>query len=170
MHKHIQQYLDCGYQPLLDHRSLIGSEILIHQTLNRIVKFGQDSAYHFFVEYARGNPHDAFPVFYKHEMPLGPFLDVSNEPYTLTEMELLAELSDGEARGVIAWVNASIEMIKNGGDVSGAPDPFDLAQPFLNLREIARQNGLGLDLRKSHNFMSRQTTLGRRIVITDPFS
>lgn len=170
MRNHIESYKSQGYQPILVNASCIGAEVLVHPGLNRVVKFGQDRAYDVFVRYAQTFPSPAFPDFYHHETPAGPFTASSNEPYTVTEMECLVAVTTAEGEALLGWVQDVIAALRDGSDPHAISDPFQLTQALLELWKVAIGAGVGFDMLKSSNYMARNVGGRREIVITDPFN
>ncbi|MRS98740.1 hypothetical protein GJQ57_08730 [Ralstonia pickettii] len=103
MQKHIDSYKKKGFVPVAVNGSGIGAEVYIDHGQNKVVKFGQDSAYDVFVRYALSAPCPDFPCFFHHDTPAGPFRINSNEPYTVTEMEVLEPLTAHESHALVAW-------------------------------------------------------------------
>ncbi|KAB0659949.1 hypothetical protein [Burkholderia diffusa] len=170
MNNHIQQYIQNGYQYVSNNASAIGATVLVSQTGDRIVKFGQDSAYDVFVTHALHFPSSKFPVFYCHSKPAGAFNAASNKPYTVTEMERLDPLTQVEATTVMTWVRAVFAAWQNSTNISLVPDPYNLTSTLIQLRGVALANLVGLDVLKPANYMARISQCQREIVFIDPLN
>ena len=170
MQSHIASYKQQGYQPISTNNSCIGAEVLFHSELNKVVKFGQDCAYDVFVKHAMAFPSPAFPRFFHHDTPAGPFATNSNKPYTVTEMEHLSELTVEEGTALLNWFGEMISAFKNGSDPNAIADPFQLTPTLLELKKVAVGASVGLDMQKTTNYMARNLNGRREIVITDPFN
>jgi len=144
--------------------SNIGGQMLTNG--NNIVKFGQDSSYHVYVNFVQNQatPLTCFPFIYNHTLPLGPFSFSSNQPYSVTEMEILQPLKQSDMHAYEAWIKSNIAIIGNGG--KAATDPFRLELGVQLLIKNAQFKKIGLDLLKGDNIMQRSSG---EYVITDPY-
>ncbi|MCD0495542.1 hypothetical protein LP085_01635 [Achromobacter sp. MY14] len=149
----------------------VGSRVFVNKELGRAVKFNQDPAYDKFAEFARSNPQPALPVIHVHTKPLGEFKSLSNDQYTVTELELLAVLSAEEQQLVEDWVKAEFASLRSEMQPAGfQDDPYDLRLTFNSLRTEAARVGVHLDVLKGSNFMKRGTDGELRVVFIDPFA
>jgi len=170
MHEHIKKYLFRGFRKIKTD-SGTGSHILIHKRKKVVVKFNQDPAYDKFVEYILRKPSQGFPVYYLHEKPVGEFIPLSNEPYTVTELELLCPLRKTEQEHYLKWNKIVMSHLQNGGDFESISyDPFTLNYSLSLLFEEAKEVGVNIDWNKSSNFMARVIGKKRKYVISDGFN
>lgn len=170
MHEHINTYKRLGYVELKTD-SGTGSYVLVRRQERLVVKFNQDPAYDQFAEYALANPISALPKIFRHERPLGDFKPLSNDAYTITELELLDPLSPMEEQSVLSWISDVFSWLRAGSEPSAMPsDPHALQSAFSQLRSEAIRTGAGLDMIKGSNYMKRVSESGSRVVITDPFN
>ena len=164
MHYHIQQYIAKGYVSVHVNTSNIGGQVLRNRS--RVVKFGQDSSYAEYVSFVQSHaPLNCFPVIYSHTLPHGPFIQTSNMPYTVTEMEFLQPLNPKDKLDYEAWISSEIKTIGTGGNA--ASDPFRLEYAIRLLILNAQAKKINLDLLKGDNIMQRPTG---QYVITDPYN
>jgi len=165
MNSHIQQYISSGYSPIQGNTSRIAGTVLIKG--NKVVKFGQDSAYDEFIQFIQGlqKQWSCFPVISNHDLPKGAFSPTSNIPYTITEMEVLQPLNQNEKQQYESWIKSNISVIGNGGKT--ANDPFGLEQGIQLLIQNAQTRNINLDLMKGDNIMQRSSG---EYVITDPYN
>lgn len=170
MYAHIARYKKVGYQATPTNNSMLGAEVFFHPVHNKVVKFGQDPAYDLFVKHAIASPSSAFPEFFLHDTPAGPFTPSSNAPYTVTEMEFLLELTPVEGQQAVDWFQQVIGAMKNAGHPHSVADPFNLTNALVDLCTAASSANLCIDLGKSSNFMVRSRNGRRVVVITDPFN
>lgn len=170
MHAHIERYRKLGFRDLTTD-SGTGSFVLVNQELDRVVKFNQDPAYDKFIEFALVHPMTALPAIFHHEKPLGEFKPLSNDEYTVTELELLLPMSSEEQRSVLSWINRAVAFLKVGGQSSAViDDPHNLKSAFDGLRAEALRIGVSLDVLKGTNFMKRKKESHSCYVFIDPFN
>ena len=170
MHDHIDKYRQRGFVEFPTD-SGTGSYILVNKERRRVVKFNQDPAYEKFAEFARSNPGAALPEIFLHEKPLGEFKLLSNDWYTVTELELLVPLSIEEHHKVLAWVRVELSWLQSGASPSSlVDDACGLRSTFNCLRSEAVRTDVSLDVLKGSNFMKREVESGTRFVFTDPYN
>jgi len=169
MEDKIQTLRTQGYKELKTD-SGTGSRILINDNSGHVIKFNQDEAYAKFADFCLLNPSLAVPKIFSHVYPLGDFVPMSNEAYTIAEMELLYVLSPEEQGEVLAWIEAVFATLRSGKSASSHPeDPFDLLDTFAALQSEAQRIGAQLDMLKGTNFLKRKAR-HERILFSDPFN
>ncbi|WP_156370534.1 MULTISPECIES: hypothetical protein [unclassified Acidovorax] len=170
MQDHIDRYRQLGFLETPTD-SGTGSCILVNLKQRRVVKFNQDPAYDKFVEFIRSNPDAAFPEIFLHEKPLGEFRPLSNDEYTVTEIEQLVPLSGEEQQAVLKWVKAEFSWLQSGAQPrESVDDPLGLGPAFHILLNEAKRVNVCLDVEKGSNFMKRAMESGSRVVFTDPYN
>jgi len=163
MNSHINKYKSKGFNSIKENTSCIAGEILTDGHI--VVKFGQDPAYHEYIDFIQNIAPklNCWPVIHLHSLPLGSF-KLSNEPYTVTEMEVLQPLSSTDKESYEVWIDENIKLIASP---SGArSDPFNLEKGLKLLIQNARSHKVGLDFTKGDNIMIRNSS---EYVITDPY-
>lgn len=170
MHNHIDTYRRRGFVEITTD-SGTGSYILVNEAQRRVVKFNQDPAYDKFAEFARANPGSALPAIFLHEKPVGEFKPLSNDEYTVTELELLVPLSIEEQQLVLGWIQAEFRWLQAGAAAANlVDDSFGLRSTLHCLRLEAARTGVSMDVLKGSNFMKREIEDGQFVVFTDPYN
>lgn len=170
MEEKIQTLIASGYVEIATD-SGTGSRVLVNVASHRVTKINQDEAYAKFADFCVSNPQYAVPRIYSHTYPLGLFVALTNDAYSIAEMELLEPLTEAEQTDVVAWVQSIFATLKVGKSLSEYPDdPFDLKNTFQALLFEARRVGVDLDVLKKTNYLKRTSEGAECIVFSDPFN
>jgi hypothetical protein len=150
----------------IENRSGIGTRIFWNQEKQVVAKLGNERAYHYFVQWAMERNECTLPIIYAHEIED----NGQYEPWTLTIMERLHELSPEESTSYSAWQDEIFKRLRDGEQIDSiVEDPFGLLKTIDALFIVAKKSGVGIDLSKASNLMIRVTGTYRKFVITDPF-
>lgn len=170
MEDKVQEFLARGYIEVPTD-SGTGSRILINANSGRVAKFNQDQAYAQFADFCLVNPNYAVPKIYSHEYPLGRFSSLSNDQYSIAQMELLEALSHEEQLGVVSWIENIFNALRRSTTLAECTeDPFGLMTTFKALHAEAQRLGVKMDVLKSTNYLKRSRGLESHIVFSDPFN
>ncbi|WP_208950584.1 hypothetical protein [Rahnella sp. ChDrAdgB13] len=154
-----------GYREISNNSSGLSTDVLVHGMT--VVRIGGDPGYSHFARLVSSTTSSLKNVvkIYSHNEPLGIINDSSiNNEYSITEMELLASMSEPECIYYKKWASVALNEIRQGK--KPVTDPFDLVDDIEILFIYAKKNNLGIDLVEPKNVMKR----GDEFIILDPFA
>lgn len=164
-------YTSAGYEEISTH-SGTGSFVLLNHAAERAVKISQDEAYDQFVRFVHTQSLPCFPRIDCHRAPLGPFISGSNDPYTVTETELLKDLDAATQRQIYDWIQ-SVLLFVHGAPGASAPvgDPYGLLAGLQAMSIWLKREctGIGID-NKPGNVLPRHRGGSVECVMTDGFA
>ncbi|TOG58067.1 hypothetical protein CGI99_22930 [Vibrio parahaemolyticus] len=160
-----QDYINNGFVNTPTNNSGLSTDVMVKGAV--VVRIGDDNSYHHFADgICKGVFQSKHLVsISSHQAPLGvPHSQGSTgHEYTVTEMELLSELSTAEAIQYENWVIPAVQDVIAGKVPTS--DPFGMLSITIDLIHYAQNNGLKLDLIQPKNVMKRGSTW----VHIDPF-
>ncbi|WP_139126172.1 hypothetical protein [Aeromonas sp. DNP9] len=161
-----QYYISNGFVKTPTNNSGLSTDVLVKGTT--VVRIGDDNSYHHFADGVCGGffKSNHLVCISSHQTPLGvPHSQGSTgHEYTVTEMELLSELTDAEALQYNNWIIPTVKDVIAGKTPSS--DPFGMLSITIELIHYAKKNNLKLDLIQPKNVMKR----GSVWVHIDPFA
>ncbi|WP_286809397.1 hypothetical protein [Leclercia sp. UBA2479] len=161
----IDSYKKNNFKEMPNNLSGISTDVLVKGSI--VVRIGGDPGYAHFarlIESANSGLKNVVKIF-SHNEPLGVVNDLNNNnEYSITEIELLTDMSYQEISDYREWASTALNEIRIGKKPE--TDPFDLADDIQKLFVYAQQNKLFLDLVKPQNIMKR----GNTFIIVDPFA
>lgn len=163
-------YESGGYVEISTH-SGTGSFILLNYPAKKAVKISQDEAYDQFVQFVDAQTLACFPRIDDHRAPLGPFVLGSNDPYTVTETELLEDLDVVAQQQVYEWIqNVLPSVYEMPGASAPTSDPYGLLAGLQAMSRWLKSKctNIGID-NKPGNVLIRRSGSGVEYVITDGF-
>lgn len=124
----IDFYKQKGFREILNNLSGLSTDVLGDGMT--VVRIGGDPGYSHFARLVSSTTSCLKNVvkIYSHTEPLGKVKDLNiNNEYSITEMELLAAMSESECVDYKEWASTALNEIRQGK--KPATDPFDLVEP-----------------------------------------